>query len=217
MKKMLISLLSKWLTKLLYKQDVNHDTLDTPQKTLDFLTQQNIKFQKSAFNDGNISPIIMNQTVENGQSPYAVVLTCSDSRVVPEHIFMAGIGELFTIINAGNVVDNVVLGSVEYGIEHLGAKVVIVLGHTHCGAVSAAINHAGHGNIATITESICSCLHNEEDPANAEILNVENSLKEIAKSEIVSKLIEEEKVILIGAIYNTETGEIDFMDEKQYV
>lgn len=214
MKKMLISLLSKWLTKLLYKQDVNHDTLDTPQKTLDFLTQQNIKFQKSAFNDGNISPIIMNQTVENGQSPYAVVLTCSDSRVVPEHIFMAGIGELFTIINAGNVVDNVVLGSVEYGIEHLGAKVVIVLGHTHCGAVSAAINHAGHGHITSITESICSCLHNEEDPANAEILNVENSLKEIAKSEIVSKLIEEEKVILIGAIYNTETGEIDFMDEK---
>lgn len=214
MKKMLISLLTKLLTKLLYKQDAQHEPLDTPEKTLDYLMKQNKKFQNSVFNDGNISPIIMNETVEHGQSPYAVVLTCSDSRVVPEHIFMAGIGELFTIINAGNIVDSVVLGSVEYGVQHLGAKVVIVLGHTHCGAVSAAIKQAGHDNIASITETISCCIHNEEDPKTAEIMNVQNSLSEIKQSKVVSNFINEEKIILIGAIYDTESGEIILLDEK---
>ena len=87
---------------------------------------------------GDISADIRLATSVNGQKPYAVIVTCSDSRVIPEYIFSAGIGELFVIRVAGNVIDNHQLGSIEYAAEHLGCKLVVVLGHTQCGEVGAA-------------------------------------------------------------------------------
>ena len=78
---------------------------------------------------------------ENGQQPYAIIITCSDSRVVPELIFSAGIGDLFVIRVAGNVIDSHQLGSIEYAAEHLGTGLIVVLGHDKCGAVDAAMNH----------------------------------------------------------------------------
>ena len=97
----------------------------------------------SAYVSGNINPNVdanlREDLVTNGQHPYAVVITCSDSRVPPELIFNAGLGEVFVIRTAGNVVSDFEIGSVEYGVEHLGSPLVIVLGHTNCGAVTAAV------------------------------------------------------------------------------
>ena len=151
-------------------------------------------------------------TTENGQHPYAVVVTCSDSRVPAEHIFNAGIGELFVIRTAGNVIGDHALGSVEYGVEHLGAKLVVVLGHTHCGAVDAALNGGAHGHIATITDEISACLPAKCDPREAEKLNVENSISRIMASEIISEFIENGTARVVGAIYDIESGTVNFCD-----
>ena len=126
---------------------------------------------------------------------------------------MAGLGEIFTVRNAGNVVNDTVLGSVEYGVSHLDAQVVLVLGHTHCGAVEATIADGGHSYISTITDEISSCIHDEEDARAAEILNVEHSIEELSKSEIISHLIDAGKIQLVGGIYDAETGKVTFLDD----
>ena len=101
------------------------------------LREGNARYLEAKTAQGNVSPQIRRSTFEEGQHPFAIVLACSDSRVIPEAIFSAGIGDLFTIRVAGNVVDNHQLGSVEYAESHLNCKLVVVLGHTGCGAVDA--------------------------------------------------------------------------------
>ena len=108
-------------------------------KALTLLKAGNYSYVATGESSGNISPAQRLHTAEEGQHPYAVVITCSDSRVVPEVVFSAGIGDLFVIRVAGNVIDSHQLGSIEYAAEHLGCRLVLVLGHTHCGAVDAAI------------------------------------------------------------------------------
>ena len=149
-------------------------------------------------------------TAANGQHPYAVVITCSDSRVPAELIFDAGIGELFVIRTAGNVIGSYELGSIEYGAEHLHAPLVIVLGHTGCGAVAAALEGGAHGHIADIVSEISACLPQDCDAAQAEILNVDNSLARIRTSHIMQELEAAGQVTLVGAIYDIATGEVTF-------
>ena len=151
-------------------------------------------------------------TAENGQHPYAVVVTCSDSRVPAELIFDAGIGELFVIRTAGNVIGSYELGSIEYGVEHLHAPLVVVMGHTNCGAVAAALEGEAHGHIADIVNEISECLPENCEAEHAERLNVENSIAEIRSSHIIQELETEGKVSIIGAIYDIETGNVDFTE-----
>ena len=179
---------------------------------LDYLEQQNEIYVQTGKNNGDLSKAKRIDTAENGQHPYAVIVTCSDSRVPAEHIFNAGIGELFVIRTAGNVIGDHALGSVEYGAEHLGAKLVIVLGHTHCGAVDAALNGGAHGAIATITDEIGACLPDGCDPREAEKLNVENSISRIMESEMMAHLVHEGETRVVGAIYNIESGVVEFFD-----
>ena len=103
---------------------------------------------------GDISRRIRMSTWAKGQSPYAIIVTCSDSRGIPENIFSAGIGEQFVLRLAGNVIDDHQLGSLEYAAGHLGCRLVVVLGHTHCGAVDAAIHHESSGFIRFISDEI---------------------------------------------------------------
>ena len=103
------------------------------------LIEGNRLYLDAASSGADISPAKRKETAENGQYPYAIVVTCSDSRVIPESIFSAGIGELFVIRVAGNVLDDHQLGSIEYAADHLGTKLIVLLGHTKCGAVGAAI------------------------------------------------------------------------------
>ena len=105
---------------------------------LERLKSGNEKYRNAKSCCGDASPEIRTLTSKNGQKPYAVIIACSDSRVIPEFIFSAGIGDLFVIRVAGNVIDNHQLGSIEYAVEHLGCRLVVVLGHTLCGAVGAS-------------------------------------------------------------------------------
>ena len=182
------------------------------QSILDYLEQQNEIYVQTGKNNGDLSEGKRADTAKNGQHPYAVIVTCSDSRVPVEHIFNAGIGELFVIRTAGNVIGDHALGSVEYGAEHLGAKLVIVLGHTHCGAVDAALNGGAHGAIATITDEIKTCLPAECDPREAEKLNVENSISRIMDSEMIAKLTHAGETLVVGAIYDIESGTVEFFN-----
>lgn len=194
-------------------------TKDTPKSFSDsesvvsYLSSQNDFYIESVNNTGDISKDKRYDTSVNGQAPYAVVLTCSDSRVPVEHIFNAGIGELFVVRTAGNVVGDYELGSVEYGAEHLGAKLVVVLGHTNCGAVKAAMSGGAHGNIEKITDEISEIIpENMKDSREAEILNVKNSIDNIMSSEMMQELVHTGKTKVIGGIYDIESGKVSFLD-----
>ena len=130
------------------------------QKIIEKLKSGNELFLQTGKNEGDVSLAIRKKTAEEGQHPYAIVITCSDSRVIPDAIFSAGIGELFVIRVAGNVLDNHQLGSIEYAFSHLDANLIVMLGHTKCGAISAAQHSHGTTDryikyiIEDITEAI---------------------------------------------------------------
>lgn len=169
------------------------------------LKQGNEKFLDASTGLGNISKEIRKDTCDNGQYPYAVVVTCSDSRVIPESIFSAGIGELFVIRVAGNVIDDFQLGSVEYAAEHLGSNLIVVLGHTHCGAVGAAIANNAGGYIKSITKEIRLAIGDEKDDYKACCLNVDHSIKKINDN------LDLPNAKVIGAVYDIENGQVEFM------
>ena len=145
----------------------------------------------------------------DGQSPYAVVVCCSDSRVIPERIFHADLGELFVIRVAGNVLDRHALGSIEYAVGHLGCRLVLMLGHTGCGAVAATIEgHAG-GFVSFITDEIRAAIGMERDPAVACKLNVAHGMERICEafaSDPAFKTVE-----VVGAVYDIVSGEVEWL------
>lgn len=183
---------------------MSHHANISAEEALLKLKKGNENYLNATVGTGDISPAIRKDTCENGQHPYAIVVTCSDSRVIPESIFSAGIGELFTIRVAGNVIADNQLGSVEYAAEHLGSNLVVVLGHTHCGAVGAAIDGGAGGFIKSITDEIMAAIGNEKDDYKACCLNVENSVKKIEENLNISGLK------AIGAVYHIEDGRVEF-------
>ncbi len=158
---------------------------------------------------GDISPEKRLDVYRNGQRPYAVIVTCSDSRVIPESIFSAGIGDLFVIRVAGNVMDDHQLGSVEYAAGHLGVRLVVVLGHDHCGAVDAAVNHDPEGYIKFITDEIRLAVGDEKDDYKACCLNVRRSVS-IIESSLEIRSEENCGLKVIGALYRLEDGRVEF-------
>ena len=162
---------------------------------------------------GDVSPRLRLKTWEQGQKPYAIVICCSDSRVLPESLFCAGIGELFVIRVAGNVIDNHQLGSIEYAAEHLGCPLILVLGHDRCGAVDAAIRHDPDGYIRFITDEIREAIGEERDPLRASCLNVRHSLRRIEES-LAIRAEEEQGLRLLGAVYELQSGRVRFLDEE---
>ena len=160
-------------------------------------------------NNGDISLLKRQDTFQNGQHPYAIIISCSDSRVIPESIFNAGIGDLFVIRVAGNVMDDHQLGSVEYAAHHLGVKLIVVLGHNHCGAVDAAVNHAPDGYIKFITDEIKKAVGDEKDEYKACCLNVKHSMEIIENSFEIHRE-EEHGLKVVGAVYHIENGKVDF-------
>ena len=174
------------------------------------LQEGNRKYLQAVTPQGDISPAVRRDTCENGQHPYAIIVTCSDSRVIPESIFSAGIGELFVIRVAGNVIDDHQLGSIEYAAEHLNCKLVLVLGHTHCGAVDAAIHHDPSGYIKYITDEIKLAIGEETDPDLACSLNVAHSVAKIENNLDIRNMEQENGLQVIGAIYHIEDGHVEF-------
>lgn len=182
----------------------------TASEALDKLKRGNEKYMTADKNDGDISVTLRQKTCAEGQFPYAIVVTCSDSRVIPESIFSAGIGELFVIRVAGNVIDNHQLGSIEYAAGHLGSPLVVVMGHNHCGAVGAAIGGGAENFINYITDEIKKAIGEEKDDYKACCLNVQHSVKRIEESLGIKK-DDEHGVKVCGAIYHLEDGKVEFL------
>ena len=149
------------------------------------------------------------ETAQNGQHPYAVVICCSDSRVIPEQIFHADVGELFVIRVAGNVLDRHQLGSVEYAAAHLGCSLVLMLGHTQCGAVGAALHGETDGWISFITKDIQKAIGMEHDPDEACRRNVAHGVETLRKAFLAQP--ETAGIEIKGAIYDIRTGEVEWL------
>lgn len=181
------------------------------EEALQKLKKGNEAYLKATSGSGDISPEIRQDTCDNGQHPYAVVITCSDSRVIPESIFSAGIGELFTIRVAGNVVNDFQLGSVEYAADHLGSNLIVVLGHTNCGAVGAAISGGAEGFIKSLTDEIKAAIGEEKDGYKASCLNVERSIQKIREGLHIPPVGIQDGPKVIGAIYDIRDGHVDFL------
>ena len=159
---------------------------------------------------GDISIEKRLHTHKHGQNPYAVIITCSDSRVIPENIFMAGLGDLFVIRLAGNVIDDFGIGSIEYAVSHLNTKLVVVLGHTMCGAVKSAILDHHESFISSIIKEIQGCIGDESDPTLCSILNVKNTKKNILKSKLIRQELNN-GLKIVEAIYHTHSGHVEFL------
>jgi carbonic anhydrase len=152
---------------------------------------------------------------QEAQHPFAVILTCSDSRVSPEILFDQGIGDLFVIRNAGNLISDIDMGSIEYAVEHLDAKLIVVLGHTECGAIKAYVGdknneykkHLSHIDdiVATIANENEEKEVSKEDNLNAFVLaNIQHSLKMIEENPIVK----EKHAKVVPMQYDIHTGKI---------
>ena len=187
---------------------MNHDIIPA-ERALEMLKAGNGRYLAARRSSGDISPEKRRDTLENGQHPYAIIISCSDSRVIPESVFDAGIGELFVIRVAGNVIDDHQLGSVEYAAEHLGARLIVVLGHDHCGAVDAAINHDPSGYIKFITDEIKTAIGSEKDDYRACCLNVRHSIAMIESSFEIHRE-EEHGLKVVGALYRLADGRVEF-------
>ena len=181
-------------------------------QSLEKLKDGNRRYLEAKTGNGDISPQVRKETAENGQHPYAIVIACSDSRVIPEAVFSCGIGELFTIRVAGNVMDNHQLGSVEYAAGHLGVPLVVLLGHTQCGAVGAAISGHAEVYIRFITDEIGKAIGDEKDDYQASCLNVRHGV-EILKDAFRSHT-ELSSLKAVGAIYDIATGKVEFLEEE---
>ena len=189
------------------------DFVLSPQEAVSRLQAGNKRYVTSMQCIGDTSAAQREKTLTEGQNPYAVIVTCSDSRVIPEAIFSAGIGDLFVIRIAGNVMDDHQLGSIEYAAEHLGCSLVVVLGHTHCGAVDAAMNHEPEGYIKFITDEILKAIGDETNEYRACCLNVMHSKAAIEASLQIQKDEKEYGLKVIGAMYHLEDGTVEFLEE----
>jgi carbonic anhydrase len=194
----------------------------TPDQALQMLKDGNDRFVS-----GNKADRSLLQQVEqtaNGQNPIAVVLSCMDSRTSAEHIMDLGFGDVFSIRVAGNVVNDDVLGSMEYGTAAVGCKLIVVMGHTKCGAVVGACNDVALGNLTQLLDKIKAAAFSERltvadrngnNPtfvSNVTRLNVTHGIEAItAQSPVIKDLVESGSVKIVGAIYDITTGKIDWL------
>jgi carbonic anhydrase len=189
----------------------------TPYQGYELLREGNKRFINNLNADHDHLELI-NQTRE-GQYPFAVILSCMDSRTSVELIFDQGLGDLFSIRVAGNIVNNDILASIEYAIKYVGSKVLMVLGHTECGAIKSAKQGITDGHITDLLKRIQpsiskALLYDDKDHLfddKVAYANVENSLEEILnRSKIVKEMFEKGEIGILGAEYNIENGRVDF-------
>ncbi|MDY6958911.1 MAG: carbonic anhydrase [Halobacteriota archaeon] len=163
--------------------------------------------------------------VESGQDPFVTVITCSDSRVPPELLFDQGLGDIFVIRTAGNVVGPIALGSIEYGVEHLHTPLLVILGHQHCGAVTTAVEGEAEGNIGTILKEIHPAVDTARGSKKEGEKLVEEAVKEnirlviqntLKESRVVHELYETGDLKIIGAKYFLDSGKVEIIEELSW-
>lgn len=191
---------------------------DKDASPLEKLTSGNQRFldEKSIHPHQNKKTVLDNQ---DGQKPFAVIITCSDSRVSPEIVFDQGLGDLFIIRNAGNLISDIDMGSIEYAVEHLDTKLIVVLGHTECGAIKAYINDkdGSYKKHLSHIDNIVETISNEEEEiesdkvspkANNYLGAIDANIKHSTKLLQDNPILKEQKVTIVSMRYDVHTGKI---------
>ncbi|TVZ15940.1 carbonic anhydrase family protein [Maribacter sp. MAR_2009_72] len=198
----------------------------TPQKSLDFLKEGNLRFQNNLKANRNLLEQV-NDTSE-GQFPFATILSCIDSRVSAELVFDQGLGDIFSVRIAGNFVNEDILGSMEFGCKLAGTKLVVVLGHTSCGAIKGACDHARLGNLTALINKIEPAVDAVTEPKDESLRNsknldfvdkvaaknVEMTIANIKKySPVLAEMEKNGEVLIVGAMYDISTGAVEFFEQ----
>ena len=200
--------------------EIDRDHL-TPRQALDILIEGNQRFKNNVLREHDMLRV-RDETVDK-QHPFASVLSCSDSRTTVELIFDQNLGDIFSVRLAGNIASIKAIGSLEFSCKYLGSKLVVVMGHTNCGAIKAACDHYKGGNIGEIIELIDPAVALEKtildhrDSSNDAFVervcfhNVEVQMERILKrSSLLTYMIEKKEIGLVGAVYNLASGEVEF-------
>ncbi len=197
----------------------------TPEKALNFLREGNVRFQNNLKVNRNLLEQV-NDT-SDGQYPFATILSCIDSRVSAELVFDQGLGDIFSVRIAGNFVNDDILGSMEFACKLAGTKLIVVLGHTACGAVKGACDDAKLGNLTGMLAKIKPAVEAVKEPqdtskrnsSNSEFVdnvsakNVQLTIDRILKeSDVLSEMHENGEIKIIGAMYNIKNGSVNFYE-----
>lgn len=197
----------------------------TPEKSLQYLKEGNIRFQNNLKANRNLLEQV-NDTSE-GQFPFATILSCIDSRVSAELVFDQGLGDIFSIRIAGNFVNEDILGSMEFACKLAGTKLIVVLGHTSCGAIKGACDDAKLGNLTNMLAKIKPAVEAIKEPEDINFRNSKNSgfVDNVATKNVyltIDRILKESPVLaemqnkgeikIIGAMYDINTGAVDFFE-----
>ena len=193
----------------------------TPDVALEILKEGNERFVKNLKANRNLLQQV-NET-SKGQFPFATILSCIDSRTSAELIFDQGLGDIFSIRIAGNILNEDILGSMEFATKVMGTKIIVVLGHTKCGAVVGACNHVEMGNLTTLLNKIQPAIYQEKETVenrtgsnekfvkNVTEINVFLTIDRIRReSPIIAELEQNGAIKIIGGLYDVENGKVDF-------
>lgn len=195
----------------------------TPVDALEILKEGNGRFMNNLKLHRNLLEQV-NET-RDGQWPYAVILSCIDSRTSAELIFDLGLGDIFSVRIAGNVVNEDILGSMEFACKVAGAKLVVVLGHSKCGAIKGACDHVELGNLTSLLTKIQPAVgesdvkenrnsSNDEFVENVAQINVKNQVHEILnRSMILNNMVKSGEIGIIGGMYDVGSGEVEFYED----
>jgi carbonic anhydrase len=199
------------------------EQVTTPEEALLKLKEGNFRF----LNNMTVNRDSLNRIDEtkDEQSPYAAILSCMDSRISAELVFDQGLGDIFGLRIAGNVVTDGILGSLEYAVGVVGSKLIMVMGHTNCGAIKGACDHVKMGYLTSVLEHIQPAIdmekettfdrtsHNAAFVNNVMWLNVLHSVDDIlTRSTIIRDLVDKGKLAVVPAIYNVATGKVSFSE-----
>ena len=200
--------------------EIDRDHL-TPRQALDILIEGNQRFKNNVLREHDMLRV-RDETVDK-QHPFASVLSCSDSRTTVELIFDQNLGDIFSVRLAGNIASIKAIGSLEFSCKYLGSKLVVVMGHSNCGAIKAACDHYKGGNIGEIIELIDPAvllektITDKRDSSNDAFVervcfhNVEVQMERILKrSPLLTDMIEKKEIGLVGAVYNLASGQVEF-------
>jgi len=200
----------------------------SPRKALDILKKGNDRFINNLKANRNLLEQV-NET-SAGQWPFATILSCIDSRTSAELIFDQGLGDIFSVRIAGNIVNTDILGSMEFACKVAGSKLIVVLGHSKCGAVKGACDHVEMGNLTELLSKLQPAVYaeretwenrnstNPEFVENVASINVRRTVKAIIeRSFIIEQMVENGEIGVVGAMYDVETGSVEFYKDVEFI